>query len=216
MRQPSWVVIVGLLLLAYGGCCLRNSSIVREQADRVPRMTCDQLVQNGPGTHPYVTLADVRLCTGGYVFRRDGMDGNLDELCQPVYSAGLGQEPKPSKLTLLLRITDDRDRERLIGQPGVVEFTCGVYRGVGQIDPGIVTGLEKKYPGIRPADCWVLTVGNLEPTVSRARSIRWDGIVALLIGGVVLLGCVVWYGATLFRTANTGEVHSRVDLGGHT
>jgi hypothetical protein len=208
MRQPSWVVIGGLLLLAYGGCCVWNSSIVREQADHVPRMTCDQLVQNGPGVHRYVTLTDVRLCAGGYLFRRDGMDGNLDELCQPVCSAGLGQEPKPPELRLLLRITDDRDREKLIGQSGVVEFTCGVQRGVSQIDPGIVSGLEKNYPGLRSADCWVLTVGNLEPTAARAQSIWWDGIVALLIGGVALLGALAWFGATRFCSAKAGELHS--------
>jgi hypothetical protein len=139
-------------------------------------------------------LTDVRLCTGGYLYRRDGMDGNLDELCQPVYSAGLGQEPKPSELTLLLRITDDREREKLIGQPGVVEFTCEVKRDVNQIDPGIVNGLMKKYPGIRLGNCWVLTVNHLEPTPEHAEDIRWDGIVLLLLGGAALLGHLVWQG----------------------
>ena len=192
MTRQSWLLLTGLLLLSYGGCVVRNSSLVQALAERVPRMTCDQLVRNGPGQNYYVTLTDVRLCSGGYLMRRDGMDGNLDELCQPVYSAALVREPQASELTLLLRITADRAKDELIGQPGVVEFTCRASRNMSQIDAAMAMALEKKYPGIQLAQCWLLNVGHLEPTVARAERMTRDGIVALVIGGALVLTWAAW------------------------
>jgi hypothetical protein len=167
MTRSSWVLVVGILALSYGGCVVPNSYAVRELAERVPRMTCDELVRNGPGPNEYVTLTDVRLCRGGYVFRRDSFNGSLDELVQPVYSARLARPPEPQELALLLRITDDQEKDELIGQPGTVEFTCAVSKGVRKVDAGIARALEDKYPSIQLARCWLLTVGNLEPTAAR-------------------------------------------------
>ncbi len=51
-----FVAAIGALL--YGGYCLVQSPLVQQETARVPKMTCNQLIQNGAANHRYVTLTD--------------------------------------------------------------------------------------------------------------------------------------------------------------
>src|SRR5262245_60984082 len=98
----------------------------------VPRMTCDELVRNGPAGHRYVALTDARLSNRRSVSELDGETGGL-ELYHTVFSAALGREPDPRDLKLVLcvlvegerrRIRDDRNQRAGEGRPALGEFTC--------------------------------------------------------------------------------------------
>src|SRR5262245_48026005 len=189
------VMTIGVLFLLIGGWTLLGSFLVQNQLARVPRMTCDQLARNGPPADGQVTLTDLRPCSRGTVAAR--FDHSLD-LYVPAYPAGLRQEPEPPDLVFLLQVWDDNERSRLLDQPGPVDVTCEVHRsarvvkisrGPGEIEEWARDDLQKKYPGIRMANVWVLTIGyGPTPTAERARSGLRYGIGELLIGAVVL-GC---------------------------
>ncbi|OAI50283.1 hypothetical protein AYO44_05715 [Planctomycetaceae bacterium SCGC AG-212-F19] len=192
----SRVLTVGVLLLLIGGCSLVGSFIVQDRLSQVPQMTGDQLARNGPPADGQVTLTDLRPCSRGVVAAR--VDHSLD-LYVPAYPAGLGQEPPPADLGFLFQVWDDDERERLLGEPGPVEMTCWVHKGVqvmkisrgpGQIEEWAWDGLQKKYPGIRlDNNIWVLTVGHGHtPTAMRARSSWRYAIAELLLGAAVLGG----------------------------
>ena len=70
MGRVTWLA---LGLLAFGGCSLAGSWSHRERSANVPRMTCDQLLRDGPGPDGLVTLTDARLCRRGHVGRRDAI-----------------------------------------------------------------------------------------------------------------------------------------------
>jgi hypothetical protein len=196
MRENWWFLAVALGLLSYGGYCLVRIPMVQNQVVRLPRMTCDQLVQSGPGPHRYVILTDACLSSRKSVSERDGETGHL-ELYHPFYAAHLPQEPAPRELALVLcimdeaerrRIRDERDHRKRLGQPGLGELTGEVKKRADQLQPWVRDGLAAKYPGIQLATCWVVTVGQDEPTANSARQLTWYGIGSVLVAGAMIFG----------------------------
>jgi hypothetical protein len=194
------LAVLAIAVLAYGGYCLVEMASIREQVKHVPRMTCQQLVQHGPGTHRHVTLTDVSYGSGRAVAERDGDTGAL-EMYLPIWSARREREPRPGDIALLLcvmdegkrrRIRDDRKQRELCGQPGISELTGAVREGAEGLPPWAREGLARQHPGIPLARCWVLTVGLDEPTEGRARRMMWQGIVSILAAGAVLAGWAWW------------------------
>jgi hypothetical protein len=59
MSRQAWLFIAAIFLFAVGGCCLVQSDRVQEQADGLPRLACDQLIQNGPAGNNFLKLTDV-------------------------------------------------------------------------------------------------------------------------------------------------------------
>jgi hypothetical protein len=183
-RQARFVcAAVGLFLI--GGCCVVQSRHQRQQADELPRMTCEELVRNGPGANSFIKLTDVRLCTRGHVLDRD-MDAAL-EMYVPIYSARLAREPAPADLGLVLEILDDRDRTRLLAQPAVGELPCEIRPGGNRLEPWVQEKLAAKYPGFPVRNCRVVTVGLHEPTVQKAARTLGFGMVSLLLGGALIV-----------------------------
>jgi hypothetical protein len=189
-------LIIGGLLLLFGGCSLANSYLVEERLAQVPRMTCDQLLRNGAPADGQVTLTDLQACSRGFVAVYGSPEyGHLD-LYIPAYGAGLGKEPDPPALNLLLQIWDEDQQHKLLNHPGPVEGTCWarkgarevqVSRGPGEIEEWASKGIRDKYPGIRLANVWVLTFGHgSTPTTERVLSARQYGIWELLIGSAAL------------------------------
>ena len=76
-------------------------------AKSLPRMTCDDLIQKGPGHNQFIILTDVHLCSRGDALRRD-MDADM-QMYVPIYSGRLMKEPPPAELKLLLEVLDDRE-----------------------------------------------------------------------------------------------------------
>lgn len=189
----SRVITVGVLFLLIGGWTLAGRFLVQDRLARVPRMTCDELARNGPPAEGQVTLTDLRACRRGVVAAI--VDHSLD-LYVPAYPAGLVQEPDPPDLAFLLQVWDNNERHRILEEPGPVDVTCEVHRparlvricrGPGEIEQWAQEGLQKKYPGIRMPNVWVLTVGyGGTPTAEQVKSGLSYGIGELLIGGAVL------------------------------
>jgi hypothetical protein len=209
MRERWPVVVVAVGLVLYGGYCLVQIPTIWEEAERVPDMKCEQLVQAGPGAQRFVRLTDMCLSAGRSVSQRDSENGAL-EMYHPVYAAGLPQEPAPRDLALIVcimdeherrRIRDDRDRRKQAGQPGLSGLTCAVQKGTEKLPPWAREGLWAKYPGIQLANCWVLTVGANEPTPARARTMLWHGLVTLPAG--VALGWLAWRRVPALTPAET-------------
>src|SRR5689334_23035897 len=124
-----WVPLISCALLLYGGCCLVQSPMERQEAAAVPRMTCAQLIKNGPGNNRYVALTDACLSSRPSVAEWDGETGAL-EMYHPLYEAHQPQEPPPRDLALVLCIMDEMERRRIrddsnqrkqLGQPGLGE-----------------------------------------------------------------------------------------------
>ena len=107
MSRLSWVLVASLGLLAYGVLCLLRFPIERQRALAVPRMTCGQLLQNGPVEAEYVTLTDVRLCRGGFASWRDAMfPGDVDvfvPLAESLTQSLLPQQHAPTAFLLLVK-----------------------------------------------------------------------------------------------------------------
>jgi hypothetical protein len=192
MIRKIYFAVIGALLLLYGGWTVRGGGDVEGRAARVPRMTCDELARNGPGGNTYVTLTDVKVCTGGSLFYRDGLSPGHVEETVPVYAAGRGREPEPRDLALVLQVFDDEQRQHILRRPEVGELTCEVRRAPGWLDPEDLPAIESKYPGLRVDRCWVLGVGLCEPTAARARQMKWQGTCAAWTGVALLAGVWLW------------------------
>jgi hypothetical protein len=192
------VVAVGVLL--YGGYCLIQSPLVRRAAASVPRMSCADLLKNGPGNHPYVALTDAWLNLGRSVSRRDSDTGAV-EMYHPLYPANLKEEPAPRDLSLIVCIMDELERRRIrdvrnqqhqLGQAGLGELTGAVTAGA-DLPPWARQGFADKYPGIPLAQCWIITIGRHEPTELRAQKLMNHGILATLAAcGMILCWCI-WH-----------------------
>jgi hypothetical protein len=197
-RRHTGFLVAGVGLVGYGLLLsLVQSPRVRDEAARLPRITCAQLLRHGPGPNHYVTVSGARLCSHGFVLDRDFETGSLRNLLHPIYPADLKQEPQPRDLALILRICDDRDSDRLLERPELDEFTCEVRCGPSQLEPYLCEALAAKYPEIRWDQCWVLSVGLHEPTEARAESIWWTGMFLVIVGGLVL----AWPAFRLLRRA---------------
>jgi hypothetical protein len=185
--------VAGGLLLLMGGCSMTNSVVVNNRLTRVPHMTCEQLIRNGPPPDGFVTIMDLRACSKGFIAAR--YDFDLD-LYVPAYPGRLAKEPDPPDLPFVLQVWSDDDRERLLGSPGPVEITCraqkgarivDVSRGPGEVEKWARDGIQQKYPGIPFANVLVLTFGHgSTPTAERARSAWRYGVAESLIGLAIL------------------------------
>jgi hypothetical protein len=204
LRKVVFVAAIAALL--YGVYCLVQSPLVRQEAARVPKMTCNQLIQNGAANHRYITLADTCLSSRRSVAEQDS-DTVALELYHPFYAANLPQEPAPRDLILILcimdemerrRIRDDRNQRQQLGQPGLSELTGAATQGAAHLPQWARQGLRDQFPGIALGRCWLLTVGRYEPTALRAERLRWQGLLSAAAGGVLLLGWLVWRRAALW------------------
>jgi len=188
----SWTIAIGALLFLTGGCSITTSYVTQDRLAHVPRMTCDQLVRNGPPADGQVIVTDLKPCREVVGTR---YDDSLDSYV-PAYRADLNQQPEPRDLAFLLQVWDDDANRRLLNEPNPGEFSCWgnrrarvveVCRGPGQIEKWVKDGIEKKYPGIRFAQLTVLTIGHgSTPTPERVQSAWRYGIGELLIGTALL------------------------------
>jgi hypothetical protein len=192
------LVAVGLFL--YGVSCLVQSPRVREEAALVPRMTCDQLVQNGPGTNRYVALTDAWFNIAGFSISEQDSDTGSLELYHPLYAAHLPQEPEPPDLTLILGIMDETERRwvrdecnrrKQLGQPGLSELTGEITKGAA-LPRWAAERFAEKYPGIQLDKCWIITIGHYEPTANRASHLMSHGIWSTAGATVLILAWWLW------------------------
>jgi hypothetical protein len=210
LRKAILVVAVGALL--YGGYCLWQSPKVRIEAASVPRMTCAELVKNGPGQHRHVVLTDAWFNLGGRsVSERDSDTGAL-EMYHPLYPAKLKEQPAPADLTLILCIMDEMKRRRIrdlhnqqqqLGRTGLGNLT-GAVTSSASLPDWARAGLAKEYAGIPLNQCWIITIGKYEPTELRADNLMSHGIIATSAGCAAILGWWVWR-----RIAGRGSHASR-------
>jgi hypothetical protein len=198
LRKMVFVAAIAALL--YGVYCLVQSPLVRQEAARVPKMTCNQLIQNGAANHRYITVTDACLSSRRSVAEQDSDTGAL-ELYHPFYGANLAQEPAPRDVNLILcimdemerrRIRDDRNQRQQLRQPGLSELTGEAIQGDAHLPRWAREGLRDQFPGIALGQCWLLTVGRYEPTVMRAERLRWHGFLSASAGGILLLGWLAW------------------------
>jgi hypothetical protein len=207
MNSKSWIAIACIALFLHGCYCFANSRWIQQQAEQLPEMTCDQLLQNGLGRGNCLKLTGVRLCTAGHAFDID-MDA-ASKVVIPIYSARLAREPRPSELQLLLEILDDRDWDRLQATPEPMEFACEIWTRAEKIDLRANRSLEAKYPGIQVRKCRVVTIGLHEPTLIKASRSWWFGIESFLLTGS-LFSWLVWLRpASLVDEGTVNQPHSQ-------
>jgi hypothetical protein len=190
LAQPKWLMFVSAGLLLCGALLVAGSSRTEQRAKALPRMSCQDLLRMGRAAPQFVTLSDVQLCQNGYASRRD-MDAAM-EMYVPVFSTKLKNQPRPADLVLLLEVLDDRDRERLLGQPAIGELTVELWTDPKELDPWVGDTLATIYPGIQLANCRVLSVGLHEPSEVRARREKSEGIGMLLVAAACQLAWYSW------------------------
>jgi hypothetical protein len=110
-------------------------------------------------------------------------------LYHPVFSSALAQELDPRDLKVVLcimdegerrRVRDERNRRAEEGRPGLEAFTGAVRKG-DSLPAWARQGLATTYPNIRADDCWVLVVGEQEPTPAFARRLAWHGGISVAV-----------------------------------
>jgi hypothetical protein len=173
---------------------------VRQQSADLPRRTCDQLIQDGPGPHRYLALTDACLSGGSSVAERDGESGHL-EMYHPLYPAHRQPEPAAGELRLLLCIKDELARRRIRDDRGP-RFQLGEL--IGEVSKADLPGwararLDAQYPGLRLDQCWLIKVGEHEPTPARADRLQWYGLVTLPVAMVIGIGWWMWTAAAKRR-----------------
>jgi hypothetical protein len=206
-----WFPIIAAGLAGYGGYCLVDAGAVRKEADGLPRMTCAELIRNGPGGHHYLVLTDAALSSGKSVSERDSDSGAL-ELYHPLYPAPAAGEPAPFEFRLILgilhehdrrRVRDDRNHLQAIGQRGLSPLTIEVADTADRLPAWARDGLAHQYAGIPLGQCRVATIGREEPTAARAEELQWRGLGLLSIGGVAIFAWAIW--RMRFAPANEGQ-----------
>jgi len=190
LSQPKWLVGVTLVAVLLGALLIAESRQWAELARSLPRMTCDDLVQNGPGGNQFIVLTDVHLCSRGDAFRRD-MDAAM-QMYVPIYSSRLLNEPPPTELKLLLEVLDDRPRDQLLARPDVGELMIELWTPAANLDPWVKDRLRAIYPGMQLANCRVLSVGLHEPSALRVRSAMQEGIALLIVAIGCQIGWPIW------------------------
>jgi hypothetical protein len=188
--QPKWLIGVTLVTAVLGVLLIAKSNRWADDARSLPRMTCDDLVQNGPGGSQFIILTDVRLCSRGDAFRRD-MDADM-EMYVPIYSTRLIKEPQPENLKLLLQVLDDRERDRLLARPEVHELMVELWTSTGKLYPWVKDRLAALYPGIQLANCRVLSVGLHEPSALRIGSAMQEGVALIIVAFGCQVGWLIW------------------------
>jgi hypothetical protein len=207
-----WFPIIAAGLAGYGGYCLVDSPAIRAEADGLPRMTCDELIRNGPGGHRYLVLTNAALSAGKSVSERDSDTGAL-ELYHPLYAAAVPGEPAPFEFRLVVGIFDEDDRRHVRddrndrqagGQRGQSPLTVQVADTADRLPAWARDGLARQYPGIPLGTCRVVTIGRDEPTAARAEELKWRGLGLLSIGGVAIFAWAVW--RMRFAPARAGQM----------
>jgi hypothetical protein len=188
--QPKWVIGITVIAALLGALLIVKSNRWADFAQSLPRVTCDDVVQNGPGGNQFMVLTDVRLCSRGEAFRRD-MDADM-QMYVPIYSTRLVKEPQPEDLKLLLEVLDDRERDRLLVRPDVGELMAEFWTPAAGLDPWVKDCLGALYPGMRLAKCRVLSVGLHEPSALRIRSAMQEGVVLLIVAVGCQVGWQIW------------------------
>jgi hypothetical protein len=202
--QPKWFVAISAGLFLCGAVFVAGSQQTAQRAKALPRMTCGDLIRMGRAAPPFVTLSDVQLCGSGHALRRD-MDAAM-EMYVPVFSTRLKKEPRAADLVLLLEVLDDRERDRLLGQPAVGDLTVELWTDARSLDPWVGDRLATIYPGIRLANCRVLSVGLHEPSEFRARHEWRDGIGMLLLATACQLSWWICRHISRFRKSVAREL----------
>ena len=186
----KWLVGASLITFLWGVLLIVGSLDAAHRAGRLARMTCDDLIRNGPGADNFITLTDVRICSAGHAFRRD-MDAAM-EMYVPIFSSRAQQPPQPADIKLILQVLDDRDRDELLARPDIGELNVELWNPAGQLDPWAADWLGSIYPGIQLAKCTVLSVGLHEPSMLHAQSEMHDGLVLLGISLACQFGWWTW------------------------
>ncbi len=137
----------------------------------------------------------------------------------PHLSGAPRAEPAPANLRLLLEILDDRDRDRLLASPGLLEFACEFWTRPEQLDRWVYQVLEAKCPGIQVRKCRVVSVGLHEPTAIKAtrsqsrmmhRGVSCSGWIDALASGEICLGVADWVAD---RSAQVTSAFLRMSMG---
>jgi hypothetical protein len=157
------------------------------------------------------------LSSGKSVAWRDS-ETNALEMYHPLYAAHLDQEPDPRGLRVILcimdemerrRIRDDRDEHKRQGRPGLSAFTCEVRASSGKLPNWARQRLAQEYRGLPLDHCWVVIVGEDEPTAARATEQFWHGLVSLLGAAAMLLGWSMGRCAGRWRSGNARRAPKR-------
>jgi hypothetical protein len=190
LGQPKWIAVVSAGLFLWGAFSVADSRRTEQRAKELPRMSCSDLIRMGRAAPKFLTLTDVHICQNGHAFRRD-VDAAM-EMYVPVFSTKLGKEPRAADLALLLEVLDDREFNRLLARPAVGELTVELWTEVGTLDPWVGDTLATMYPGIKLANCRVISVGLHEPSEFRAANEWRDGIGMMLLASACQLGWSIW------------------------
>ena len=204
-----FLLIGGVLCLGFGGCNLVVSQRWQEREPNIPRLTCDQILRQGPGTADLVIVTDVRPCTREPVYwSTGGGDIHIDEYFYlPVYPVGAAKEPENHEVAFLFFTTERDIGLKLIGHPAGTELLCTVGLGISELDSDTQELLASRYPGLRVRDCWLLTTHDDRSMSERAAQGYRAGI-GFLVAGVLLITTAIVFWAITARSSDTPANHS--------
>ncbi len=201
MRWRFWLLILGIALIFFGG--MQEIALWRVGGREPARRSCAELVQYGPGPNVHLLLTDARLLSSAFVYEVRGRHWSVAWV--PAVPEGLGIDRTAPELleqvAVLVKLPRARSMADVLAAAEAEQLQGMVVNEIESLGPEEQARLERQYPGVDFARCWIFEVG-------RRPSSLWLVAASLLVGTMMVL-YVLWSMVPGSSCPNSSDLRSR-------
>ncbi|MEC7584003.1 MAG: hypothetical protein VYE77_06770 [Planctomycetota bacterium] len=184
MRWRFWLLIFGLTLILFGGV---QEIALWQVASRKPQvMTCQQLVDQGPGDNAHVELEKFLLLVNAFVHEVRGSQWSMAWV--PAVPSGSGVSPAEraaaGDVRLLVKMPRARSMADVVETSQQPRLRGMVVNAIEELGPQEKALLERNYPGVDFGACYIFELGRRPASIVV--------ILASVALGVGLILFVLW------------------------
>lgn len=201
MRWRFWFLIFGLTLVLFGGV---QEIALWQVASRKPQvMTCQQLVDQGPGDNAHVELEKFLLLVGAFVHEVRGSHWSMAWV--PAVPSGSGVSPTEraaaGDVRLLVKMPRARSMADVVQASQQPRLRGMVVNAIEELGPKEKALLERHYPGVDFGASYIFELGRQPASIVV--------ILASVALGVGLILFVLW--SLLGGSSASGATHRSAD-----
>lgn len=195
------IIIVGIIFAVISA---KHAILASKSSDTPQTITCQQLIDNGPGDNCYIQLKDFVICSNYFVYETTSYgneNGPYKVIYMPMVPAGspwhlkvidlyqkYGEKakfPPPTNIKMILKMSDVKDKIFLEDILNVTELKGMVVNAIASIGSEEEKLLQQGYPGIDVDECLIFEPNRQPPSLAHEAS--------MLTGSVLVLGVgVLW------------------------